>query len=738
MKSQVVPGTIDDVLDRLGRYWPDLDRDQVLEAYRFAREAHRGQQRRSGEPYIVHPLAVARILTTIEADPLCVVGALLHDTVEDNESVKSEHLQERFGGAVAAVVDGVTKLKELDRASDREKQATNLRKMLLAMAKDLRVVLIKLGDRLHNMRTLWALLPDRRRRTAEETLQIIAPLAHRLGVWRLKAELEDLSLRYLQPADYWGIVRRLGASRREQEARLETARTLLRQRLLAAGIPAEVQGRVKHVYSIWNKMRREGLSVPEIYDIVGLRVIVHDVDQCYAALGVVHDLWRPIPGAFTDYIAVPKSNRYQSLHTKLLGPDAQPLEVQIRTWDMHRMAEYGIAAHWRYKEGQADPAFDSQIAWLRSLLELGTDLAEQHEYLELLQGELLRDQVFVFTPKGQIVDLPVGATPIDFAYRVHTEVGHHCAGARINGKLRPLSYRLQTGDVVEIITSPQAHPTRDWLDVIQSSRAKAKVRRYLRAQMREENIEQGKTAVHAALGHLPPADRERLDLGKLPEIAEHLGFLDVDSLYAAVGYGDVEPSTVVRHLLEQAPQRATSLAEEVQLKLPTLEEQEQVDSSGARTVTLASGLHGRLARCCNPVPGDPILGYITRGRGIAVHRADCKNIRYRAEKEPERVITVSWPSEPSERPFRAWLEIVAVDRVGLLSHLAAVVSDAGINIASARAGQAEAGIAKLFLQVDVAHRRQLQYLLDRLDRLADVLTTREVPNHLVPKAEPQP
>lgn len=703
----------------------------MVSAFEFARRAHEGQRRLTGEPYICHPVAVGQILTAIESDPVSIAAGLLHDVVEDNDEVGIEEIAERFGEPVGVVVDGVTKLRRLDFATEREKQASNLRKMLLAMAQDLRVVLIKLGDRLHNMRTLWPLPPEKRVRTAEETRHILAPLAHRLGVWRLKAELEDLSMRYLEPRPYWQITRLLGDSREQREAYLESMRSLLRGRLLAAGIPAEVHGRAKHVFSIWRKMEAEGLALEQVLDILGLRVIVHTPDQCYQALGVVHDLWKPIPGEFTDYIGVPKSNRYQSLHTKLVGPDGRAIEVQIRTWDMHRMAEYGVAAHWRYKEGQADPVFDGQVSWLRGLLELGTDLSEQHEYLELIQGDLLRDQVFVFTPKGQVLDLPAGSTPLDVAYRVHTEVGHHCSGARVNGRLVALGYRLRTGDVVEILTSPQARPTRDWLQLTQSAGAKAKVRRYLRAQMREQSMESGRQSVQREIEHLAPEERQRLDMNKLAQVAEHLGYKEADVLLAAVGFGDVEPSTVVRHLLEQAPRRPTTLTEVVQLKLPAIEQADEVDETGTRTVTLASGLHGRLARCCSPVPGDPILGYVTRGRGIAVHRADCKNIRYRAEQEPERVVTVSWCSKAPEQSFRVWVEVVAVDRVGLLSHIAAIVSDAGINIAAARTGESEPGIAKLFLQVDVAHRSQVQYLRERLERVADVVTAREVPAHLL-------
>ncbi len=719
---------ISPLLDQVKAYCPRADVGLITRAYEFAEKVHQGQKRLNGDDYIIHPLEVARILATLEADPVAVAGGLLHDTVEDGTDVTINTIKEKFGERLGIIVDGVTKLKKLDFATRREEQARNLRKMIVAMAQDLRVILIKLADRLHNMRTLYVFPEEKRRRTSEETLYIFAPLAHRLGVWKLKAELEDLCLRYLEPQAYWNILQRIGATRAALEARIEQAKGILHAKLLKAGIPAEVHGRAKNIYSIWRKMQRENLPLEQIRDIMGLRVIVHTVEQCYQALGVVHDLWRPIPGEFTDYIAMPKANRYQSLHTKVLGPDGQPMEVQIRTWEMHRVAEYGVAAHWRYKEGEADPAFDQQIEWLRSLLELGSDVAEQYEFLELLQGELLREQVFVFTPKGDVIDLPAGSTPIDFAYRIHTEIGHHCVGARVNGRPVALDYRLQTGDVVEIITSPTAEPRLEWLNIIQSSKAKAKVRRYLRAKAKHENYEAGRQALERAIEFLPPPDRERIDLDKLPDVAKRLGYPDAETLVAAIGYGDVEPSTVVRYLLELRPPKPTSLAEEVQLKLPSIE---QAPGRKIETVPVVSsaggGLRARLAQCCNPLPGDPIMGYITRGSGIAVHRADCKNLQYRAKKEPERIVPLAWSAAAQKQKFDAWVEVIAVDRVGLLSHIAAIVADAGINIAAAQGETQEPGLARLRLRLQISQRRQLDHLLDRLRLVQDVVSVRELP-----------
>ncbi len=480
-------------------------------------------------------------------------------------------------------------------------------------------------------------------------------------------------------------------------------------------------------------MRAEGLVLDQIDDLLGLRVIVHTVEQCYQALGLVHELWRPKPGEFTDYIAMPKANGYQSLHSKVFGDLGRPLEIQIRTWEMHRKAEYGVAAHWRYKEGGSDPVFDEQIAWLRRLLELGTDMEEQHEYLELLQGELLRDQVFVFTPRGEILDLPASATPIDFAYRVHTEVGHHCAGARVNGKPVALDHQLQTGDVVEIVTSPQAQPKLDWLNIIQSPNAKAKVRRFLRAKTRAESEDYGRQALLRAIERLRADERERLQMSRLAEVAQHFGYADEEALLAAVGYGDVEALTVARRLSAEEERRPTSLAEEVQLRLPAIEVSGEAD-----IVPVASSIGGQLlaraAHCCNPVPGDRLMGYITRGGGIAVHRADCANIRYRAEREPGRTMLLEWGKVTEDRTFSSWLEVVAIDRVGLLSHISAIIADADINITAAQAAPFKRGLAKLWLQVEVRQRNQLEHLIDRLRQVVDVVTVREIPPHLAPGA----
>jgi len=713
---------VEKLVQRVSGYWPGVDKQQLIDAYDLAARAHAGQKRLTGDPYIVHPYEVSLILSSLESDPSSIVGGLLHDVVEDSE-VQIEQIEDQFGPVISHLVAGVTKLSKLDFYSRQEEQARNLRKMFLAMADDIRVLLIKLSDRLHNMRTLDPLPPERREANALETLHIFAPLAHRLGVWRIKWELEDLALKHLEPEAYAEIVAKLGQTRAQREQQLEVAHEMLADRIREAGINA-VQGRAKHIYSIRQKMLRQDLSFSDLGDLIALRVIAEEVSDCYAALGIVHSLWMPISGFFSDYIAKPKSNEYQSLHTKVIGPHQQPLEVQIRTREMHRKAEYGVAAHWRYKEGDSDPQLDQQVAWLRQLLELETDLSESHEFLELLQLDLFRDQVFVFTPQGDVIELPRGAGPIDFAYRIHTEVGHHCVGARVNGQQVALEYQFENGDIAEIITSPSAKPSRDWMPIIQSSHAKAKVRKFLREQTRDENIEQGRQELEAAINRLPVTQRERLDREKLAEVARHLNYADVDSLLAAIGYGDVDPHTVIDHIT--VPERPQTLVEEAQLLLPETPVEAQKRVTSPVTAKGVAGVSSHLSKCCNPLPGDEIVGYVTRGSGLAIHRSDCKNLQYRAAKEPERIVPLTWSDDAAD-VFRTDIEVVAVDRVGLLSHITAVISEANVNIAAAHVDAQDHQLARLHLTLDIKRREDITHLMARIEQLIDVVSVREVP-----------
>ncbi len=714
------------IIDRVRTYWTERDIERLKLAYDFAARAHADDPpRKTGHPFISHPVAVAEILTEIEADPDTVIASLLHDTVEDTHATL-EQIEELFGQQVARLVDGVTKLAKVKFHTRQERQAGNLRKMFLAMAEDIRVILIKFADRLHNMRTLYALDEDKQIATAEETLHIFAPLAHRLGIWRFKWELEDLSFRYLNPEKYYEIAQQLGQGREERERKIEAVRQAVQGRLAQAGIKATVQGRAKHIYSIAQKMANQDISFDQIADLAAIRIITETVADCYAALGVVHELWMPIHGMFTDYIAKPKANDYRSLHTKVIGPDKQPLEVQIRTWEMHRVAEYGVAAHWRYKEGGGGMDADRQISLLRQVLELETDLTESHEFLELLQMDLFNDQVFVFTPDGDVIDLPAGAGPIDFAYRIHTEIGHHCIGARVNGRQVPLSYVFKNGDIAEIITSPSAEPSRDWLELVKSSRAKAKIRRYLREKVHEENVAAGREALRHALEHYPEALRAMVNTNDLSKVLERFGFKETDDLLAAIGFGDIEADTVVRALLEDF-QQPESLVEEVKQVLGSSAAMSSAGSAApAVTVDGVDGFQCRLSKCCSPLPGDSITGYITRGRGLTIHRSDCKNLLYHARNEPDRVVPLRWKSGDEASVFRQQIEIVAIDRVGLFSHIAAVIAECGINISSATATTTDAGLARLDLQLDIRRRRDLDHVLERLRSLIDVVSVRHL------------
>ena len=716
---------IEVIADRVASYWPGADRKLLTDAYDFSERMHEGQKRLSGEPYVTHPLAVAEILTTVESDPWSVAAGLLHDTIEDTPA-EAVHIRKQFGPVVARLVEGVTNLHKLDFASKQEEQARNLRKMFLAMAEDPRVILIKLADRLHNMRTLAPLPPHRQNAIAVETLHIFSPLAHRLGVWKLKWELEDLSLKYLEPEKYDEIAQQVGMARGEREQRIIQATAELEERLEDTHLKGRVQGRPKHLYSIYQKMLQQQVDFSQISDLNALRVIVETVPDCYAALGVVHELWMPIHEMFTDYIAKPKANGYQSLHTKVVGPNGQLLEVQIRTEEMHRMAEYGVASHWRYKEGEVDNKFDEQVSWVRQLLELDSDLSESHEFLELLQMDLFQDQVFVFTPRGDVIELPAGSGPLDFAYRIHTEVGNHCVGARVNGRRVGLDYSFKNGDVAEIITSPQAAPTHNWLRIIRSSGAKSKVRRFLRSKAREDNIDDGRESLERALNRLPAHQRQQIEPEVYLRTAIHLGYLDVDSLLAAIGFGDVETETVVAHLQEREQRPATLVQEAQQLSLPSAQSK---PVGGAPLPVKAGGVAGffsRLSKCCNPLPGDEIVGYITRGKGLAIHRTDCKNMLYRSQREPGRIVNLTWSDDESQAGYTQDIELVAVDRMGLFSHITAIVSDANIDIKAVEAKTLDNHLAHLHLSLAIRHRQDFDRLLARLEQLIDVVAVRQV------------
>ena len=718
-----------DLMAKLPPKYSVADRELVKRAYEVAAKAHEGQKRASGAPYIQHCLAVAEILAELRMPAAVVAAGLLHDTVEDTD-VTLEDLRREFGDEIANLVDGVTKLVSLPRVSrpesadaeteeqsswaedERKRRLTHesLRKTLLAMSKDVRVVIIKLADRLHNMRTLSYLPPEKQRRIAKQTLDIFAPLANRLGIWQIKWELEDLSFRYVNPQAYKEIASKLAERRTEREAELNRIVERIKEVLKQANIKARVTGRPKHIYSIYNKMRRKGVPFESLSDIRGVRVIVDDIPTCYAVLGIIHTTWKPIPGEFDDYIANPKENSYQSLHTAVLFEDGKTLEVQIRTEEMHQRAEYGIAAHWRYKEGMPrDEDFERKVKWLRQLMEWQQDVSDASEFLEGMKTDVFEDRVYVFTPRGDIIDLPAGSTPIDFAYHIHTEIGHRCRGAKVNGKLVPLNYKLKTGDQVEILTTRHGGPSRDWLnpslEMVRTQRAKAKIRQWFKRQAREQNLSHGRAALEKELKRL---GAENVDL---QELARNLGYKTTEDLFVAIGCGDLPISRVVRALAE-----VESAPEEFRL---VARPQKRTEGDGEVTVMGLKGILYSLAKCCNPAPGDPIVGYITRGHGVTIHRQDCPNILRVRDKG--RLLQVSWGVPTSSYPVP--VRVKAYDRENLMRDIAIVLSDEGVNLEEVRVVQESNSYAQVVIDLVLGVRdiEQLSRVLTRIENLTNVV-----------------
>jgi len=705
-------GSLETLVEKAARYLPEEKLDLVKRAYEFARQAHEGQVRLSGGPYVAHPLQVALILAELQFDSSALAAALLHDTIEDC-AVSLEKIKKEFGGEVANLVDGTTKLEELSRKSpaaglksgmQAEQQAENLRKMLVAMAEDLRVVFIKLADRLHNMRTLSALPPEKTQRIARETLEIYAPLAHRLGIWELKWELEDLSFRYLEPVKYNQLSKMVSLRRTQREVLITQLIDILKREFEKAGLKAEVTGRPKHLYSIYQKMHKYellGKRFDDIQDLLALRVLVDTIPDCYNAIGVVHSLWHPMPGNFDDYIANPKANGYQSLHTAVMAMRSIPLEVQIRTYEMHHFAEYGVASHWRYKEGEkTDGRFEEKLGWLRQLVDWHRELTGAEEFLESVKTDIFNDQVFVFTPKGEIKDLPQGATPVDFAYRIHTDLGHRCIGAKVNGRLVPLNYQLKNGEVVEIVAAKKDKtPSRDWLNpnlgYVRTSHAREKLRQFFKRQERAENIDQGRNLLEKEVRRLG------IKMGNREDISRLFGYDTVDDFLAAIGYGGVSLHQISLKLASQqdAPRQVT-------------EQAPPKPSTSAIRVLGAGNMLTNLALCCNPVPGDAITGYITRNKGVTVHRSDCHNI-VRPDLERERLVEVDWGQSNSLYPVR--LRLVAWDRVGLVRDLSTVVAEEKINITSMTVTETEDGTAIVDITLSTGSLYQLSRLMNKME-----------------------
>jgi GTP pyrophosphokinase len=718
---------LNDILDKVAGYKANADLDLVKKAYVYSAKVHQGQLRKSGEPYLVHPLEVAGILADLKLDEASIVTGLLHDTIEDTLATREE-IEELFGDEVAELVDGVTKLSKFSAGdTQQEKQAENFRKMVVAMAKDIRVLLVKLADRTHNMRTLDFMRPEKQERIARETLDIYAPLANRLGMQQLKSELEDLSFRYLKPAEFQDLADRVQSHAKERQKFVEEVADLIRQKLAEQGLEAQVYGRVKHLYSIWHKMRVQDLPFEQIHDLVAFRVIVDTVAQCYEALGVIHSAWKPVPGRFKDYIAIPKPNRYQSLHTTVVGPRVERVEIQIRTREMHRVAEQGVAAHWAYKERRPDgkaPTRDAsdaeQFGWLRQLVEWQRDLGDAAEFLETVKVDLFAEEVFVFTPKGDVKSLPRGATPVDFAYAIHSQVGARCVGAKVNGKIVPLRYNFKNGDTCEILTSPGAQPNKDWLGFVKTSRAQARIRQFIRQAEHKRSLEIGREVAERELRRFGLNLNRLQKDGELDKVAAQFGYRIGDDLLVGIGYGKVSPMQLLQKLLPPEKLAAPPPAPEPSRLTEIFRKVARRPAGGVRISGIDDVLV-RFGRCCNPVPGDPIVGFITRGRGVTVHTIGCEEA---LTQDPARRVDVTWDVRGDfKRPVS--VKVVTSDRPGMLAKVSQTFSEAGINIANANV-RGHGDRAVLSFEVSVQDLKQLTSVMRSIERIDGVHSVERV------------
>lgn len=715
---------VDQLIEKAKLYMTAGDLEKIEEAYEFALAAHHDQNRYSGEPYIVHPTKVAEILVDLKLDVVTVVAALLHDVVEDTE-VTFQEIEEKFSPEIARLVDGVTKLGRIKYKSKEEQEAENHRKMFVAMAKDIRVILIKLADRLHNMRTLDHLPEDKQVRIAQETLEIFAPIAHRLGISTIKWELEDISLRFIHPADYYRIVNLMKQKRTERQRYIDEVIEIVKERLEELEIHSEISGRPKHIYSIYNKMTKKHREFEEIYDLLAVRILVDNIKDCYAVLGVIHTFWKPVPGRFKDFIAMPKANMYQSLHTTVIGPSGDPFEVQIRTFEMHRTAEYGIAAHWAYKEGRAqvEGSFEEKLSWFREILEWESESRDAQEFMESLKMDLFADVVFVFTPKGDVIELPQGSVPLDFAYRIHTEVGNRCTGAKVNGRIVPLDYKLKTGDIVDIMTSKHSYgPGQDWLKIAQSSHARSKIKTWFKKEKRGENVARGRESIERELVRQGFEPSEFLTTPLIKEVLAKFNFAEEDDMYATIGYSGITASQIVTRLTEKAKR------EREQLSVKDLPDRQppaakKTRPAGGVKVKGVDNLLIRFSKCCNPVPGDEIVGYITRGRGVSIHRVDCANVVN--ETDEDRLIPVEWDlgDDPSNS-YAADIEVIGMDRQGLLNEVLQAVSETK-TLMSAVTGRANRDrMATILITVQITSKDHLETVIARIKRVKDVYSVK--------------
>ena len=717
--------TIYDVIKRMKMNKRKVNTALIQKAYNFAAEHHKGQKRMSGEDYIIHPLNVAYILADLQMDDSTICAALLHDVVEDTD-VTNEDIVKNFGEEIAEMVAGVTKLSKIQYVTIKEEQVENYRKMFLAMGKDIRVILIKLADRLHNMRTLSNLKRDRQIANAKETMELYAPLANRLGIYSLKSELEDLAFRYLYPEEYRELVMSIEKKREERIEFINKIMDEIRVALKKQKIVAEVTGRAKHLYSIYRKMQRDNITIDQVYDLFALRIIVNSVKDCYAALGVVHDLYTPMPGRFKDYIAVPKPNMYQSIHNTLIGPKGTPFEVQVRTWDMHRVAEYGIAAHWAYKEANKFKksnvvVTEDKLAWLRETLEWQKDMQDPDEFLKTLKTELFEDEVYVFTPKGEIKTLQRDATPIDFAYTIHAEVGHKMVGCKINSKMMPIVTPLKSGDIVEIITSDTAKgPSRDWLKIVKSSSAKTKIQQWFKKTEREENIEKGKDILDKEIKKIGMSHSDLFKPEWIQVVLNRYNYNSVEDMYASIGFGGISPNKIITRLLEEYKKEHEEdvIEEKIQELVTEAPRKNSAPKSGVSVKGIDNCLV-KFSKCCNPVPGDDIIGYITKGRGVSIHRKDCTNLKDLLSEE-ERIIEVEWYDEKEKAEYNVDIQVLANDRTGLLADVVKEITSKKINIMGVNTKTSKDRIATIDVTLEVQDIEQLNQIIKQIRKVDSV------------------